>query len=85
MTNKSNLSPSGVEGGKMLEQISDERIYEKFVANSGEIEIGETEIRIDLKKKRELPLLPDFFKQSQTTKYPWLKNKYVLFHATSTS
>jgi len=64
---------------------SDERIYEKFVDNSGEIEIGETEIRIDLKKKRELPLLLDFFKQSQTTKYPWLKNKYVHFHATSTS
>jgi hypothetical protein len=64
---------------------ADERIYEKFVQNSGEITIGETEIRIDLKKKRELPLLLDFFKQSQTHKYPWLKNKTVQFYATATS
>jgi hypothetical protein len=64
---------------------ADERIYEKFVQNSGEIEIGEAEIRIDLKKKRELPLLLDFFKQSQATKYPWLKNKTMHFHATASS
>jgi hypothetical protein len=64
---------------------SDERIYEKFVQNSGEIHIGETQIRIDLKKKRELPLLLDFFKQTQTIKYPWLNNKNVRFHATATS
>jgi hypothetical protein len=64
---------------------SDERIYEKFVQNSGEIEIGETEIRINLKKKRELPLLLDFFKQSKETKYTWMKNKKVHFYATATS
>jgi hypothetical protein len=64
---------------------SDERIYEKFVANSGEIEIGDTTIKIDLKKKRELPLLLDFFKQSHTTKYNWLKNKNVAFNATASS
>ena len=65
--------------------LSDERIYEKFVQNSGEIQIGETQIRIDLKKKRELPLLLDFFNQTQTTKYTWLKNKTVHFHATANS
>jgi hypothetical protein len=64
---------------------SDERIYEKFVQNSGEIEIGETEIRIDLKKKRELPLLLDYFKQSQKTKYAWLNKKNIHFNATATS
>jgi hypothetical protein len=67
------------------QHFSDERIYEKFVANSGEIEIGETQIRIDLKKKRELPLLLDFFKQSQKTKFTWLDNKNIYFHATATS
>ena len=67
------------------QHFSDERIYEKFVNNSGEIVIDETEIRINLKKKRELPLLLDFFKQSQKTKYPWLNNKKVLFHATESS
>jgi hypothetical protein len=67
------------------QQFSDERIYEKFVNNSGEIEIDNTEIRVNLKKKRELPLLLDFFKQSQKTKYPWLNNKYIRFHATASS
>jgi predicted transport protein len=64
---------------------SDERIYEKFVQNSGEIEIGDIEIRINLKKNRELPLLLDFFKQSKETKYTWMKNKKVHFYATATS
>jgi hypothetical protein len=64
---------------------ADERIYEKFVANCGEIEIQEAQIRIDLKKKRELPLLLDFFKESQTTKYAWLNKKNLFFHATASS
>jgi hypothetical protein len=67
------------------QHFSDERIYEKFVSNSGDITIGNTIIKIDLKKKRELPLLLDFFKESKTTKYPWLNNKNVNFHAASTS
>jgi len=65
--------------------LSDERIYEKFIVNSGEIVIGEDNIQIDMKKKRELPLLLDFFKQSQTIRYPWLKNKNVNFIASSTT
>ena len=64
---------------------SDERIYEKFVQNSGEIEIGDTQIRINLKKKRELPLLLDFFKQSKETKFTWMNNKNVHFYATASS
>ena len=35
--------------------MSDDRIYKKFIANSGEIEIEGDKMRIDLKKKRELP------------------------------
>jgi len=64
---------------------TDERIYDKFVVNSGEIAIQDANIRMDLKKKRELPLLLDFFKMSQTTKYPWLNNKNIIFFASSTS
>jgi hypothetical protein len=67
------------------QHFSDERIYEKFVANSGDIAIGDTTIRIDLKKKRELPLLLDFFKEAKTTKYSWLNNKNVIFFAASSS
>ena len=67
------------------QHLSDERIYEKFVANSGEIQIEQQQIRIDLKKKRELPLLIDFFKESKTTIYPWLNNKIVIFNPTASS
>ncbi len=38
--------------------LSAERIYEKFVHNNGNIEIGDDSIQIDLKKKRDLPLIP---------------------------
>ena len=44
------------------EHFSYERIYDKFIDNSGEIVIEESKIRIDLIKKRKLPLLFDFFK-----------------------
>ena len=61
--------------------LTDERIYEKFTVNNGEIEIEPTEIRIDLKKKRKLPLLIDFFK----VKYPWLNDKNVNFNPTAST
>ena len=65
--------------------MSDERIYEKFIVNSGEIAIEQMEIRIDLKKKRELPTLLDYFKKSNKVKYPWLGNKIIVFNPTATS
>jgi hypothetical protein len=37
--------------------MSDEQIYMRFIANSGSVEIKEDSVKIDLKKKRELPLL----------------------------
>jgi hypothetical protein len=64
---------------------TDERIYDKFIDNSGDITIGGEHIRVDLKKKRELPLLLDFFNQAKSIKYPWLKNKNVVFYASATS
>ncbi|MGH2644867.1 MAG: transposase, partial [Chitinophagaceae bacterium] len=35
--------------------LSDERVYEKFIANNGTIEINDSQIQIELKKKRDLP------------------------------
>jgi hypothetical protein len=65
--------------------MTDERIYEKFVVNSGEIAVEQEQIRIDLKKKRELPLLLNYFKKSNEVNYPWLDNKYVHFNPTASS
>ena len=65
--------------------LTDERIYEKFIANSGDINIDEQQIRIDLKKKRELPLLLDEFKKSCQINYPWMQNKKIKFNPTAVS
>jgi hypothetical protein len=64
-------------------QFSAERIYEKFIANSGDIEIKDTHIRIDLKKKRELPVLLDFLKNSCNVNYPWMDYKKRCFNPTA--
>jgi len=67
------------------QHFTDERIYEMFIANSGEITIQQEQIRIDLKKKRELPLLLDYFKKSNTVNYPWMNNKKIIFNPTASS
>ena len=65
--------------------MSDERIYRKFVVNSGEIIIDYDEIQIGLKKKRELPIALDFFKNVNTIKYPWLDKRELRFVPSSSS
>jgi len=67
------------------QHLSDERIYKKFVSNSGEIKIEANEIRIGLKKKRELPEILDFFKTVNAVEYTWLKNKIINFFPSSSS
>ena len=67
------------------QHFTDERIYEMFIANSGEITIEQEQIRIDLKKKRELPLWLDFFKKSKTVNYTWMDNKKIIFNPTASS
>ena len=61
---------------------TDEMIYDRFIANSGEIAIKESEIRIDLKKKKELSLLMEHLNKLTTAKYPWLENKKLHFNPT---
>jgi hypothetical protein len=67
------------------QHFSDERIFDKFIDNSGEITVGVSDISINLKKKRELPILLDFFKDEKDTKVTWLNNKNVNFIASATS
>jgi hypothetical protein len=67
------------------QHFTDERVYEMFIANSGEIAIEQAQIRIDLKKKRELPLLLDDFKKSDTVNDQWLDNKKIIFNPTASS
>lgn len=67
------------------QHFSDERIFEMFIDNSGEITIGNAAIQIELKKKRELPLLLDFFKKEKINNCPWLNKKNVNFCASPSS
>jgi len=65
--------------------ISDQRIYEKFIANSGNIKIKENSITIEMKKKRELPLLLEIMARYKGSKYEWLNNTSFYFNGAATS
>jgi hypothetical protein len=64
---------------------SDQRIYEDFLKNSADIKIGKESITIDLKKKRNLPLLLENMNNFSTLKYPWLNNLRLNFQGASYS
>lgn len=63
----------------------DERIYEKFIANNGTIEISDNQIQIELKKKRDLPQILEMMKGHQHINYKWLGNRKIVFSPSSTS
>ncbi|MFO7744452.1 MAG: transposase [Psychroflexus sp.] len=65
--------------------LSDTSIYEKFVMNSGEIEIMDNEINLKLKKKKNLPLILSAMKHFASQKYPWADNKKMNFTGMSNS
>ena len=65
--------------------MSAERIYNKFVSNNGDIVIEPSEIRIDLKKKRELPQLLEYLEKSKNVAYPWIENRKINFNPVATS
>jgi len=60
-------------------------LFDKFLCNSGNIEITHDEINIIMKKKRNLPaLLTEMEKFSDAT-IPWMENKKLIFSGSSTS
>ena len=65
--------------------LSDERIYEKFIANSGNIKIEGDTITVAMKKKRELPLLLETMASYPRTKYTWLENVFFDFIGAATT
>lgn len=66
-------------------EFSDERVYEKFIANNGNIEISSNQIQIELKKKRDLPQIIEMMKKYADVNYPWLDNKKIVFYPSSTT
>jgi len=62
-----------------------ERIFEKFISNTGNITILDDLIEIELKKKRDLPLILQWIKQYSDSSYSWFNNKIVNFIPIATS
>ncbi len=67
------------------EKISVQSIYEKFLDNSADIEIQDTEIVVALKKKRNLPLILEKMTSFSKLKISWLNEKKLIFKGASYS
>jgi len=66
-------------------EFSDEKIYEKFIVNNGNIEITENQIKVELKKKRDLPQIIEMMKNYSDVNYQWLENRKIVFYPSSTT
>jgi hypothetical protein len=60
-------------------------LYEKFLYNSGEIEIMDVQILVKMKKKRNLPALLSAMDKFKDLRIPWLNDKKCVFLGASTT
>jgi len=60
-------------------------LHDKFVLNGADIIIQEGAITVQLKKKRNLPLLLEAMQSFSRQKYPWLNGKNVIFEGATYS
>lgn len=59
--------------------MTSESIYEKFISNPADVEIGDQTITIKLKKKRDLLMVLENMSNFNELKIPWLNNKQLRF------
>jgi len=59
--------------------LTSQSLYEKFITNAADVEIDHDEIVVNLKKKRNLPLLLETMNRYQGHKFSWLDNKNLIF------
>ena len=67
------------------ENLSVQKLYDKFVLNGADVEIGGTTILVKLKKKRSLPLILETMNKYSRQKHPWLNNMKITFEGASYS
>jgi hypothetical protein len=67
------------------ENLTVQSLYEKFVLNGADVIIQEETITVQLKKKRNLPLILEVMQSFARQKYPWLGGKNVIFEGASYS
>lgn len=59
--------------------MTSQSLYEKFIANSADIKVKEGQITVNLKKKRNLPLILEKMELYKNCKFSWLDNKKIIF------
>ena len=65
--------------------LSDEKIYEKFVAIQGKISINEKQIIVDIKKRRDLPLILETMNNYNDVEYDIFEGRTMKFTGATTS
>jgi len=65
--------------------LSVQSLYDKFVSNGADIIIRENTITVQLKKKRNLPLILEVMQKYSRQKYLWLKGKNIIFEGATYS
>ena len=64
---------------------SDEKIYEKFVAIQGKISIKNSEIIVDMKKRRDLPLILETMNNYKDLRYDIFEGRTMKFTGATSS
>jgi len=70
---------------KRYSHLSDQSLFDKFILNSADIEILPDVIKVNLKKKRNLPLILEEMGKFNSYNYPWLNNLKLHFFGASYS
>jgi hypothetical protein len=65
--------------------LSAQTLYDKFVLNGADIEIEKKSITVQLKKKRELPLILEVMQKYNQQNYKMLGNKNIIFEGATYS
>lgn len=65
--------------------IADQKLFDKFLLNSADIEIENDKINVFLKKKRNLPLILENMQKFYSQKYEWMQNCKMEFFGASYS
>ena len=65
------------------QHLTSQSLYEKFICNDGTIAVDGKTIKVQMKKKRNLPLLLTALNQFKATKPSWLESLEIIFEAAS--
>jgi hypothetical protein len=63
--------------------LTSQSLYEKFISNSADVQIEKNQIQINLKKKRNLPLILEKMELYKNNEFSWLGNNKINFKGAS--